>query len=531
MRPLSRVSIPGSLIVATLLLVGTNPAVCQEPDSSKKYIRNVEIITQEIFPDSVQRTHSPYRQMNFLHITTRERVIRREVLFAPGDSLDQELIDETKRKLRRLPYIGEAQISVHPVNPDSVDITVRTRDQWSTILGFSIQSGGGLTGVGGSFDEYNLFGLGKRATINGFWENDVGMTWTLGYNDRQLVGTRYRLTAGYSTGPLIRSGVLNFSRPLHSPDDKWTYGGGVYAVDEIQRLFNQGVEFSRMKFETQGASGWIRRAFGKRFQKKRVELNYSYQNRDFDSLGTATNSPLGVDEEIYATEAGISVEKHKFKEETQIDKFVLTEDFTLGPTTRLFVGRAGFPIPKGVKRWEIDFEHKHNFQLWTSQFLFLTGGFETLFTRDTILSLITKFYQKAFWRQTFAVHWDFRYAWDLEASSQFVIGGESGLRGYTARAFAGDKRFQLNVEDRIYAPFELLTVASSMVLFADAGFAWQRNQAVDLRDLKYGAGFGFRFGFTRFPRSPVARIDFGWPLSGEGGMIITLGMEQIFSAR
>ncbi len=47
---------------------------------------------------------------NSLHILTREDVIRRELLFEPGDPPDPDLFDETERNLRALGIIGDVAV-------------------------------------------------------------------------------------------------------------------------------------------------------------------------------------------------------------------------------------------------------------------------------------------------------------------------------------------------------------------------------------------------------------------------------------
>ena len=523
MRPLLITLLSGWAILPGL-------AEAQSPPDTARYVRRVEINAQNVFPNADPDNASAARLANRLHIVTKDRVIRREVLMKPGQRYEQDLLEESERRLRRLSFLGEAEVRVVDAGPDSVDILVRTRDHWSTTLGGSIESGGGLTQIGGSLKESNLFGLGKQVSIDGFWENDVGLTWTFGLLDPHVFGSAYRLVGLYQTGPLVQTVIGGFQRPFDGPDAKWAYGITGFATDEDVRLFQSGSEASRYNIKSQYLDGWARHAFGERFKKKTLEVSYTYSNRDFDSLGTLTRAPLAEDEEANTTTAGIVIVNQKFVKETQIDKFVAVEDFTLGPRGSLYLGRSGFPIPAGVKRWRLNSSYRHRFQLWPKQLLFLTGKFETLFDRDWILTLVGRTYQKAFWNQTIAINVEFTHAWELESSKQFTIGGESGLRGYPARAFNGDKRFQLNLEDRILAPFQVFTVSSSVVAFMDAGFAWQRGRSVDLADLKYSVGLGFRFGFTRFPDSPVWRIDFGWPLDQGDGLGIVLGLEQLFSA-
>jgi len=120
------------------------------------------------------------------------------------------------------------------------------------------------------------------------------------------------------------------------------------------------------------------------------------------------------------------------------------------------------------------------------------------------------------------------YGWALEASRQFLLGGDSGLRGYRAREFAGNRSLVLNFEDRLFSGVNILTIALGGVVFMDAGYAWPQSQRLDLGDLRYSIGAGLRMGYTKSPRSSVGRIDFALPLNG-GGFGVVVGVDQIFS--
>jgi hemolysin activation/secretion protein len=61
--------------------------------------------------------------------------------------------------------------------------------------------------------------------------------------------------------------------------------------------------------------------------------------------------------------------------------------------------------------------------------------------------------------------------YDLDSSEQFQLGANSGLRGYPARQFTGQKLMLINIEDRqFWGDFSLgPKVALGSVVFLDAG--------------------------------------------------------------
>lgn len=62
---------------------------------------------------------------------TRPEVVRRDLLFQPGDRLSQAVSDEMVRNLRALLFLGEIDIRLGPGSGDSVDVMVKVRDLYS----------------------------------------------------------------------------------------------------------------------------------------------------------------------------------------------------------------------------------------------------------------------------------------------------------------------------------------------------------------------------------------------------------------
>lgn len=491
-----------------------------------KIIRSIEITRHDVFPKITGKPAFLYHWANRLHIVTHEGVIRRALLFKEGEVFDAELLAESERKLRQLAFLGEANISVKNEEADSVDISVVTQDQWSTLLSWILSSGGGRTVFGGAIEEFNLLGLGKQI-YNEIKHEPEGITYTVRYRDPQLLGSRWTTQETFVTGPFLNFLGAQVVRPFYALDTRWA--GGIFgeASDETIRLFARGQEVSRLRLESKSAQIILGRAQGRRFNKTRVQLSYRFQERDFSDFGEMTTTPLPQDELLHTLTSIVSFENVSFVEEKQLDKFQRTEDITLGSLTTLSFGRSGLPVPKGVKRFEGSFRRREAHRFFEKHYLAAIAEFQTLFEKDTIASLRLQYYSKAFRNQTIAVNFEFDYGIDLESSRQFILGGDSGLRGYPAREFTGDKRLLLNVEDRIFTPINILTVALGGVVFFDAGAVWE--DSLNLRQLNYSAGVGIRLGYTKSPNSRVGRIDFAWPLNRGGGFGVSVGVDQQFT--
>lgn len=140
--------------------VVTDEAALLRPYAGKT-IGAIAVERQQVFdPDGnwLERTG------NNLHVLTRDRVIRRDLLFKTGDALNPDLIVRNKQLIRSRSYIADIDIRVEPDPLDSTVVNLRivTRDSW-TISANGALHAEGRTMV--SLYDANIFGTGNRLEI------------------------------------------------------------------------------------------------------------------------------------------------------------------------------------------------------------------------------------------------------------------------------------------------------------------------------------------------------------------------------
>ena len=98
-----------------------------------------------------------------LHPVSRTETIRRQLLFAPGDTVDTLLVGETMRRLRRLRLFSDAVLTAQHCDPGSgTALVVRTRDTWTLRPTARLRSSSSLSlGI----EERNLFGTGRTLAV------------------------------------------------------------------------------------------------------------------------------------------------------------------------------------------------------------------------------------------------------------------------------------------------------------------------------------------------------------------------------
>ena len=104
------------------------------------------------------------RAGNKLNVLTHEGIIRRDLLFGPGQRFDPEQVVRSQQLLLSRSYISDADVivQVNPYDTTHVSITLRTRDRWSIRLNAGLHSEKRVS-IGLSDD--NIFGTGSRLTV------------------------------------------------------------------------------------------------------------------------------------------------------------------------------------------------------------------------------------------------------------------------------------------------------------------------------------------------------------------------------
>ncbi len=201
------------------------------------------------------------RRINFNGIdSVADEVLRREMRQLEGGYLSNTLVDRSKVRLQRLPYIEEVAVDTTPVpgSPDLVDVNFDLK------YGLPGQFGGGLGYsesqkliLNGNFVHSNFLGTGNRvaAEIN---SGRFSTAYSLSYTDpyRTIDGVRRTLSLGYRDITQFTSSSSDFSTETITAGID--YG---YPISEFQTLsFGlalQDAELVASTFSTRQAQEWV----------------------------------------------------------------------------------------------------------------------------------------------------------------------------------------------------------------------------------------------------------------------------------
>ncbi len=529
-----------------------------DPAPAGKVIGEVIVSPQDVFPPNA----GALQYLNAVHRTTRADIIARELLIGAGDVWNQSLVRESERNIIN-PFVINLVV-IMPVKSETagkIDMLVVTSDVWSlrTNSEFEIQEDR-LTFLTLSLAENNLLGWRKEAAL--VFETDQG-AYSIGprYRDPNVSGSRLDL--------LIRPRLI-FSRdgsefegtqsetvlkyPLWSLARKWgasasmthknsverefegaglaTYDNPATAAEEMApRMFdNREVEFT--------AEGT--RAIGGRI-KHHLTGGYLFTSTDPSLPDEFPDDPvlaeafirniLPLDERVSALVARYRIFTPNFHTYRNINTYDLPEYQQVGPdataelslASELIGSTASFARYRVEVGWTVD--------LAGLSFARLSLGVSGRYTQRNLADLrrdLSAFVATpslgGYGRLILAT--SFTLQTEVEDNERFVIGGDTGLRGYTVGAFRGTSFFRANVEWRS-APQPIYFLRAGLVAFTDVGHA---ADDIDELSARANVGFGIRM-LAPQAAEDLYRIDWAFATRGPGRGFpgrLSIGFRQAF---
>ncbi len=194
-----------------------------ESRSSLATLSGVHITSVEIVSES-PTLPGPARLLNALHPVSQDGVIRRQLLFAPGDTVDTLLVGETMRRLRAQRLFSDAVILARRCDETGgVALLVRTRDTWTLRPTARLRAGNQLS-IG--IEDKNFLGSGRTVSVTR--EMSLGATGAAGtYTDPFFLGTSTVASirmANLAGAHAFRLGLRNHE---YSVFDRWHVEGSL----------------------------------------------------------------------------------------------------------------------------------------------------------------------------------------------------------------------------------------------------------------------------------------------------------------
>jgi len=490
-------------------------------------ISRIDVRVYDVFDTAnPNENHWLARAANFVHITTRPKIIRQSLLFKEGDAVDAALIHETERLLRDLPYVRDAQITPSVAPDGSIAASVAVHDAWSLKGGLRFNSVGGQNAWRIRVDEVNALGFGKQVLLS--HEQDFErITDEILYRDPLLFGSRWTFEGGYSKLSDGESSLLDLERPFFRLSASWSADANAARQNYREKIYDDTdtvYEFPTTDEHVTLFYHWLVRYEDRTAWRIGAEL-YSQQN----SYGKPTVYKPGqvpLPDLSYRRFRGalfyMGVSQDRFKTYTNLQGIGRTEDYNLGWDAELKVGPFPTALGSTTSAWGFAGTFKKGYAPAPESLFVFTGeahlrkesqGFQDVFS-DTQAT----FYNQSLPWQTLAANLDVVWGQRLDPEDVTYIGGSDGLRGYPNYFRVGDRRWVASFEDRIVTPWNLWGIVQiGFVAYADAGAIrwyhtgdWTRTYA--------DAGAGLRVGNLKSAFGSVVILSVAVPLVREPGV-------------
>ena len=502
--------------------VGKIPSFA-ELEAAGAVIGEVRIDTRDIFDLADEKENGIlYRAANALHIQTRAGVVRRQLLFKPGERVSVRLIEETERLMRSSRIFYDVSIVPVAYHDGVVDIEVKTRDTWTLEPGWSASRAGGVNKTGFTVRDTNALGTGVL----------IGATRS---TDADRSATVYRVTLphafdgwtaiDYSHSRLSdgQSNALSIARPFYALDTRWAAGFSTSTDTRIDSVFSDGAkvaQFRHMQDSAETFGGWSAGLVDHWTHRYSVGLSYLKDTYKVEPDLLPPPAPFPQDQTLVSPFFRYELVHDNYEKVKNRDLIERPEYFAMGTQASVQLGRSLTGLGSTQQLWLYSASASDGFRLQSNRVLLgsasVSGqsGYAPLDRQ--LASGSIRFYDHHQDNRTLTfVSLSGGVVRDPNLANQLVLGGDTGLRGYPRNYQTGERLAVLNVEERVYTdwyPFRLFRVGGAV--FYDWGRAWDGpgespSSARWLSDV----GIGLRILSTRSSFGNVLHVDLAFPLN------------------
>ena len=503
------------------------------------YIRQLDVFGSSV-DDTLQGTEQWYKEVgNWIHMPTHQSIIRENLLFSAGDTLDPSLLRDNGRILRDLQYIKDARLVVRPVGKDgdSVDILVITQDLWAK--GFDVNLQNINSGEIQLFDN-NFLGFGHKIQTNiqfDYFENSnpgIEAYYSLNNIQGSFINGRLYFLDAFETH---RYG-LEFSRNFYSYKTRWAGGGKVYKTNTSRNIIQQDTAFHQVDLDYINHDFWMGYAiplkFGDDFfrNRNRLILSARYRNdRFFDGpLITERYNYQFHDNQMLLGK--VSYSRENYYKSSLIYGFGSTEDIPVGD---LVSYTFGWEMDEFFRRFYTGVNYRHG--EFIDNFGYLStelgaGGF--LYQNRVEQGAVhfrTNYISKLFHtenmklRQFFGL--DYSVGFNRFPEETLRLDKLKDIRGFPKTDIYGNKKLVFKSETVGFTNIYYYGFRLAFYGFCDVGFLGPSDNFIFQNPIQTGFGIGMRFRNENFVFNTFQiRLGYYPSLTHENSFLVNLSGEK-----
>ena len=507
-----------------------------------KIIRHIFINTfnfDRSLEDTAKRDNSLGARIgNRLHKSSRKFVIRDNLFIKEHTPVNAYMMADNERFLRSLEYIHDARIVVNeiPNNPDSIDVTVYTKDLFSIAGGAASQ---GANHINANIYETNLAGMAQRVEVSGLYDYNRTPNWAYGglYRKNNVAHSFIDATVGYSVmniSPYTHEEesieFISLNRQLVSPYSRFA-GGLTLSANQGYNPYHipDSVVFP---YKYTLLDGWAGYSIGikqltatNNSIRDRRFLALRYYDRDFSQLPQQVRTPAGTRfDPIFNSSRAVLAQLTFFRQDYCKTQYILgfgtTEDLPYGYNIAVTAGwheqlnlqrpYAGVSASDYIVSSRGDFiqlylksgTFLHKNHLQDASFLIGANAFSRIFFINS-----TKIRQY--------INLNFTYLHNRVTYAPLRIDNFYGLRGYLSDSAYGTKRLSLQLETTFYLRFKLLGFQFAPFPWGDISLVTPQKKLFTQSGLYTSLGAGLRMRNENLVFETIEIRAFFFPVAPE----------------
>jgi hypothetical protein len=466
---------------------------------SGKKIRNIEIERLNVFGVNINNplSDNPKKFENFLnktHINTNEQIIRKNLLFLPGDTISPLTLSDNERLLRQLPFIDDARVIIVPVSDEEADIIVLTKDVYS--LGASYDYHSLKMGTLSVFEK-NIFGIGHELGIEIPFDVNAPDSPGFGfhYNIDNILKSFINLNLYYLDGIGENTYGFNLNRRLVSSTTK--YAGGIsirqtFTTEDLDTLLlPEPLKYNMQDF-------WLSRSFlidNESVSRFIVGARY-FNNNVFEKPFILPNSYYDLQKyKILLGSVAFSVQK--YYKSALIYSYGRTEDIPYGSLIKFTAGKE---INEFKRRAYLGAELSTGRSIKKLGYFYFNAGVSTFLNKSISEQGMfyggTKYFSNLLSlgknRIRNFINVDYTRGFDRYSDEFLELIHNNGFTGFKNDSVKGSQRLHIGLESVLFSPVDYYGFKFAFFGFADLSYLSGTNEVMGNGFTLTSIGLGIR---------------------------------------
>lgn len=451
-------------------------------------VHNIVIDNRDIFDPGINgeddwKERWLGRMANLLHLKTKSRVVRHELLFEPGDDVELIRLRESERLLRQSGLFMDAEIRVYPIpdQPGRVEIRVITQDHWSLEFPMSYKHSdrsGYLNVV-----DANFLGVGHRFRVETSYNQDAQVNWSgaFDYVFRNYRGSHYDFEVNWDRSNSKRTlHRLKLDRPFFSPLAKWASSIELSLTKDYFLEPAEPDTTVEKSFSIYRQDAWLGRALGLRWKNPLLKFDdrivagvrlYSLYHQDNPDVTETTNRQY---EDRVTLLGSVGLSSQNYYLDYYFNRLGSKEDIPEG---------RRLTYTTGVEIGDYDTRHYHAFDYLIARNIPYVGYVASAFSVngfrlderwvqsaiEATVDYVTPVRHHGDWKYRFFTRFHMRQGYHRFEDELIYLNYQSGLRAIDGRDALGSRRVVVNFETHFYAPYEYRRTRFGLNLLMDWG--------------------------------------------------------------